>query len=77
MNKIILLLLVMLSIYGCNPSGNEKEVTINTADTNLPVPSGTYMTTDTDDHNKGVVSEVALDSPVGPHDPSDTTKVKY
>ncbi|MDB5252431.1 MAG: hypothetical protein JWP27_1600, partial [Flaviaesturariibacter sp.] len=31
---------------------------------------------DTDDHNRGSVSEIALDSPIGPHDLSDTARVK-
>lgn len=72
MHRIILILSVAVFIYGCNSSGSEKKVTVNTADTNLTVTPATSIATDTDDHNRGMVSEVALDSPVGPQDPTDT-----
>ena len=58
--------------FACNGSGGEKEVTVNTTDTNLTMTPVTPLAVDTDDHNRGAVSEVALDSPVGPQDPKDT-----
>ena len=74
MRNLRLIVLIAAFITGCNSSAGEKEVTVNTADTNLTATPVTPVAVDTDDHNRGVVSEVALDSPVGPQDPKDTAR---
>ena len=77
MRSIIPILLIAVFSAGCNASGGEKEVTINTTDTNLTATPVTPIAVDTDDHNRGAMSDVTLDSPVGPQDPKDTIGRNY
>jgi hypothetical protein len=58
----------------CSSNGNEKKAGISTADTSMPIPLDVVPPPDTDDHNKGSVSEVTLDSPIGPHNLNDTAR---
>ena len=72
MRKFFIYILVLIAATSCNSSAEEKKVTVNTVDSNLTVTPVTPIAVDTDDHNKAGMSEVALDSPVGPRNAADT-----
>jgi hypothetical protein len=67
----IILFMLCLGSGACNPGNENDPHPVNTTDTlieknDLPVPA------DTDNYNVPGPSVITLDSPVGPHDPTDT-----
>lgn len=63
--KPIILLLGMLGFIGCkNAARNQPVNTVDTLTTTAPTIDKAVA--DTNDHNVGVKSDIALDSPTGP-----------
>jgi hypothetical protein len=68
-------LILCFLLHSCAGKKEPSPGEINTIDSNtIPIPSYSNVPVDTDDHNRGTESEIALDSPLGPHDLSDTLK---
>lgn len=68
--KLVLSIITVVLLTGCNSSSN-KSIPVDTTDTATEiVTDNNAVLVDTEDHNRGVTSTVALDSPVGAPPPS-------
>ncbi|MDB5195726.1 MAG: hypothetical protein JWP88_96 [Flaviaesturariibacter sp.] len=76
MKRLLAFTVLLFTMGGCSSAGNEKPVEVNTVDSAVLIPESN-VPVDTEDHNRPGESDIALDSPIGPHSLNDTLKNNY